>query len=1022
MKAPPHHFLAKTLLSLLLSLAAPAALAAELYLSVFIGTNPLEGLEVELDGRFVGLTGSRGDVLSDLDGGKHTVNLLKDGASLATYAFEVADGENAEISFSFSDFQRKPAVAIDRYRAGDSSGAAGVLGGVVSNSNGEPVAGARLSVEAAGVLTTSADDGSYELEIPRGSYELAVTHPEYRQVSAAVRVIANVGVIANVIMRRDAPATADAAEVDEIVVIGSFKPAGDAVSLRRSSIAVTDAINIDDLLRYGDSDVAASLRRIVGVSVTGGRYAVVRGLDGRYIASTLNGNLMPSTDPFRRDVQLDLFPNDILGSIEIQKTFTADMPGDTTGGIIKIRTRDLPEGYINSLSAKVGYTTGVTGDDLLSYRGSGTDRWGFDDGLRSLPGAIDAATDGGRSFRLCQFEGQANCATLEEAARLASLLPNIYSPQTRSADPNWGLAYSLGNVFDRDIGTVGFYGSASFDSKAKSRQNAFRRDLIGSSSTYQRDELETALNAYLVVGIDNERWTLLSKTMLLRASEDVVEVDSGIDLSDNNQSFLDVLLEWEERQFLAQQFEGKFVLPRSHELNWRAGLSQSTRDAPDTRSYQYRGFELPDGSFDTPRLRPRQVERAYAELTEDGVDLGLDYLLPMSFGSEVHTDFRIGVLYNRRDRESDLVRIGFNDRDPNADLTLPPEELLTRENFEAGVFELRAATDPTDFYEAEQENVAVYLNSTTNIGLAWTVVAGIRHDDFEQTLAFPNANTGAVSVDSRELLPSLGLIWRVADDWQLRAGYSNTVSRPNITENAPTRFFDERGRQFNGCTFAGAPVCEPSKIDNYDLRAEYYFNGSRDSASLALFHKDITKPIERAVPQQSDSLRTLTFRNNQGAQVSGVELDVNLTAFERDDHRIGVGGNVAFIDSKIELDSAGQQLEGLSSRELQGQSPFLANLQIGYDHFASAQKLTLVVNYFDDRIDIVTRGAAVTPVFEKGRASVNASYEKSFGSGSSLSFLVRNLFDDKVEYEQNGQIIESYKEGVEFSLGYSHKF
>jgi hypothetical protein len=571
MKSAPHHFFANTLLSLLLSLAAPAALAAELYLSVFVGANPLEGLEVELNGRFVGLTGSRGDVLSDLDGGRHTVDLLKDGASLATYAFEVADGENAEISFSFSDFQRKPAVAIDRYRPGDGSGAAGVLGGVVRNSNDEPVAGARLSVDAAGVVTTSADDGSYELEIPRGSYELTVTHPDYRQSNATVRVIANVGIIANVIMRRDAPAAADSAAIDEIVVIGSFKPGGNAITLKRSSLAVTDAISIEDLLRFGDSDVAASLRRIVGVSVTGGRYAVVRGLDGRYIAATLNGNLMPSTDPFRRDVQLDLFPNDILGGIEIQKTFTADMPGDTTGGIIKIKTRDLPDDSINSLSVTVGATTGVTGEDLLSYRGGDTDRWGFDDGLRELPGAINAATDRGRSFRLCQFDGQTNCVALDEAARLASLLPNIYSPRPMSADPNWGLSYALGRRFERDIGTVGVYGSLSYDNKYKSRQDAFRRDLIGSSSTYQRDEFETALNAYLVAGIESDRWSLLSKTMMLRASEDVVEIDAGTDLSDNNQSFIDYLLEWEERQFLAQQFEGSVGLPRNHELKWRAG-------------------------------------------------------------------------------------------------------------------------------------------------------------------------------------------------------------------------------------------------------------------------------------------------------------------------------------------------------------------------------------------------------------------------------------------------------------------
>jgi TonB-dependent receptor len=1020
MKPVTSQFFAATLLVLLLSFAAPAARAAELYLSVFIGSNPLEGLEVELDDRFIGLTGSRGDALADLGSGRHTVKLLKDGVALATYAFDVADGENAEISFSFSDFLRKPEVAIDKYRAGDSSGATGVLGGVVSDSEGQPVAGARLAIEPAGVEVVSADDGSYELEVPRGSYDITVSHPDFRQANATVRVIANVGIIANVIMRRDVAMSADTADIDEIVVIGSFKPTRDAVGLKRLSIAVTDSISIDDLLRFGDSDVAASLRRIVGVSVTGGRYAVVRGLDGRYIASTLNGSLMPSTDPFRRDVQLDLFPNDILGGIEIQKTFTADMPGDTTGGIVRIRTRDLPDEYVNSLSASLGLTTGVTGEDLLSYRGSGSDDYGFDDGLRTLPGDISAATNGGLSFRVCSIEGQSNCVDAARAAELAGQLPNIYNPRTESAAPNFGLGYALGNTFDRDIGTVGVYGSVAFESESKSRQDAFIDVPNERSSRYARDEFETDLSAYFVTGVENGDWKALAKTMLLRSSEDTVQVEEGVDFA-QNQVLRNVLLEWVERQFLAQQFEGSVFLPRSHQIDWRAGVSQTRRDAPDRRAYQYRGAENAEGGFDAPLLVVPTIERSYADLTEDGIDLGADYLLPVTFSDSVATDVKLGVLFNRRDRQSDLVRIGFSGGN-NIDRTLDLESLLTQQNFNSREFTLRAASLPTDNYEAEQDTLAYYVNTTTNIGEAVTVVAGVRKDDFTQTIDFPNSDAPSVEIESRELLPALGLIYRLTDAWQFRAGYSATVSRPNITENAPTRFFDDRGREYIGCTAAQAPACKASMIDNYDLRAEYYFNGNRDSVSLALFFKEISDPIERAISDASgSSVNALTFRNNESADVSGIEFDASWTAVESDAHLLKLGGNVALITSKIKLGELGRQLEADPDRDLQGQSPLLANLQIGYDHLPTMQKITLVANYFDDRIDIVAR-APQTPIYEVGRAVMNLSYEKAFTSRSKLSLRIKNLLDEKVEYEQNGVIIEGYKEGAEFSIGYTQNF
>lgn len=999
-----------------------AGMAADLLINTFLQSRPFKGVEMELNGKLVGETGAMGDAKASVDAGRHELRLLKNGIPLGDYNFELPEGRNAELSITFTSFDTPPEFALSTYAEGEqalASEATGTIGGEVLNVEGLPVQGAQVSVLESDALVTTNDLGAFELALPRGSYTLAVSHPDYQPIQKdGFRVVANVGLATSIKLMPIAgsgvqalSATAD----EEIVVMGTYKPTENTVDLERFSVAITDAISIDELLRFGDSDVAASLRRLVGVAVTGGRYAVVRGLDGRYIAATLNGNLMPSTDPYRRDVQLDLFPNDILEGIEIQKSFTADMPGDTTGGIIKIRTRGLPDEAQLKLSASIGATTGATGDDVLTYSGGGTDWLGVDDGKRELPGGLSS------DFTVCQTASQPNCIPRADAAALASTLPNVYTPRTESASPNIGFGLSGGNVFEHAIGTAGFYGSVSYDQKATSRQDAFIDNASAQyTATYSRDKVETGLNGYFVAGVESDRWQFLSKTMLLRSTEDTVQVEEGINRS-FDQSVREVLLEWLERQFLAQQFEGTVYLPRAHEANWRLGYSQTSREAPDRRSYSYVGNDQGDGTFSTPAAIIPTIERSYADLTEDSIDFGVDYKVPMQLSDAISTDVVVGVLWNQRDRDSDLARLGFSGGN-GLDRTQPLEALLTAQNFENGVFTLRSTTSSTDAYKAKQDAAAVYVQSVTEIGQGYSVVAGLRKDDFSQEIRFPRGSATPVDLESNEILPSVGVTYRPNDRWQFRGGYSATVSRPNITENAPARFFDERGREYIGCTAAGAPACEASMIDNFDLRAEYYLDGGQDSISLAVFHKEIEDPMERAIADGSgSSLGALTFRNNESATVSGIEIDGNWTALNLEAHQIRVGGNVAFIESEIELGALGQQLEAKPNRELQGQSPFLANIQVGYDHFPTEQKLTLVINYFDDRIDSVAR-TPQTPIVEVGRATMNLNYEKGFSNRSKFTFRVKNLLDADIEYEQNNRVIEGYREGAELSMGYSYTF
>ena len=991
----------KFLFAFALLVSGFSAHAADLNLFTFLGANPLKGVEVELDGVVVGETGQQGSYSGELKAGKHRIVLQKRGAELAKYVFEVEAGQSADITFGFVNFLDEPEVSLERYSEGD-VGAPGQVSGYVTNTGTFAVAGATVTLDGTALSAVTDDAGTFQIEAPRGVYTLLVEHPEYQTASLnGLRVVANVGVEANVTLRQESTAVTTDGSVEEVVVLGTYKPATSAVDMERFSTAVTDAISLDDLLRFGDSDVASTLKRIVGVSVSGGKFAIVRGLDGRYIASTLNGLLMPSTDPFRRDVELDLFPSDILAGIEIQKNFSANLPGDTTGGVIQIKTRNVPDEPVNKLSLSLGYTTGVTGESLLSYEGGDTDFFGVDDGTRELPAALDRASNGGQDD-----------LSVAENARLAPTLSNIWLPRRQSAGPDYELGYSFGDIFELNDGSLGAYVTGSFGRDHSSRQDA-RIDVLGDvESSYQWDVITTSLSAYGVLGYEaDSNWNVRSKSILLRDTDDRVSIQEGFDLSDGNRNeFTQTVIEYVERQFLAQQFEGQLFLLDDHELNWRAGLSQTSRYSPDRREYR-RG---------ATRLNLEEAtERSFNDLTEDSLDLGLDYSLSFDVAEDVFTKVTAGVLLSAKDRDVELARFAFRipDHSNAPDLSQDIETVLQPANFQNDGVRLVSASASVDSYKATQDNTAVFVTTATDIGEAWSVVAGLRQDNYTAELDFPNSRSAFIERDSNELLPALGVTYRLNEDWQFRGTYGRTVSRPNITEISPSRFYDQQGRLFIGC----GTSCRDSLIDNYDLRAEYYYNDG-DSISLALFYKEIADPLERAISDSSGSATSaLTFRNSERATLEGIEIDGSWTLMDSLDHGVKLSGNVSLIDSQITLDDRGRALELESSRELQGQSPLLANFQLGYDHFGSGQKLTLLLNYFDDRIDRVSRRPRPS-VVEKGRLQINANYEVPLGDRSSLKFKVKNLLDAEIEYQQGNQIVERYRQGAEFSLGYSYDF
>ena len=144
--------------------------------------------------------------------------------------------------------------------------------------------------------------------------------------------------------------------IEEVVATGTrLKGTATAVMEERKNQAfVADIMGAEQIARTGDSDAAGALRRVTGLTLVDGRFIYVRGLGERYSSTQLNGAIVPSPDPTRNVIPLDLFPSSIIESLAVQKSYSPSMPAAFGGGNVNIRLKSIPTQRVFNVSAAVG--------------------------------------------------------------------------------------------------------------------------------------------------------------------------------------------------------------------------------------------------------------------------------------------------------------------------------------------------------------------------------------------------------------------------------------------------------------------------------------------------------------------------------------------------------------------------------------------------------------------------------------------------------------------------------------------
>ena len=542
-----------------------------------------------------------------------------------------------------------------------------------------PLPGIAIQLEGTAHGATTDDNGNFFInDLPPGQYVVLASGSGFVRERRA-GVVVSAGSVSEVALNL----TAEVVELDEFVVTAEdlveTQSAVSTLQLRSEMESFTDVLGAKFIAQTGASDAAKLLAKTTGVNVADGRFVVVRGLNDRYNVVSLNSLRVPSSDPDRRAVALDLFPSAVIEDVRTSKTFVADLNGESTGGTINIVTKAVPDADFAKFKAGLGYNTQSTGNDrFLSYQGGGTGLFGTADSRR-LPDFI-------KSSALPQLDGSSrpDSPVRLERQRVNDALSPVMGSREVTAPVDFSLEASLGQRGEFMGAPAGLTVAADYSKKYVYNDD----DLVG---RYQFDPAtgevqvlrrlssvrsgQETMRAGLLVaaGIEPDDDSEIVFTYFLnRIAEDRATIQDG--LLDTNQ-FAETdrdyreSLAYTERELRVMQLTGRHgerINGRDLEINWALAYNQSSQLEPDHRFV--RGIlDLsdpvpgPGGVVGTYRPVPGnpvvpEFQRLWRELNDQNYSARLDLasdLFEGADGDEARIKFGGQLDYSDRDYRSD---------------------------------------------------------------------------------------------------------------------------------------------------------------------------------------------------------------------------------------------------------------------------------------------------------------------------------------------------------------------------------
>ncbi|WEK38374.1 MAG: TonB-dependent receptor [Candidatus Pseudobacter hemicellulosilyticus] len=904
-----------------------------------------------------------------------------------------------------------------------------ITGKVVDFENGDPLTGATVSLESTGSQTVTNDKGEYVFTaIPPGEYAVAASYVGYKKdkitqvkVAEEKTVVIDIklqvggenpavmtGVIVTALKNKRVINTTDAQLISELY----------------RSKTVISGISNEQIARTLDRDAAEVVKRIPGINISPDNFVIVRGLGKRYNLTFLNDAMAPAADADSRAFSYDMISSNAIDRIMVYKSPSPDLPGEFSGGLVKIYTKKSQVTRQVDVQLSAQYRPNSTFENTWSYAGGKYDFLGFDDGTRQLPSGIPNAT----AFN------QLNPA---DNARYSRQFKNIYTldrnyralPDLRF-NLNYYDAWKIGNRYLRNLTTIAY--THTHEQRLTEQHSLYRYDgqitqgIHGARiSAIQSNEIKASENLTL-------EWRNFFNVNNQRVAVEDFRLLDGRD----NQEFRHTNLYYVQQLLYSSQLTGTYQFGKDKVNSLKANISYSSihKQEPDNRDYTLNRQTPRDGETGkaTPWVLGHELisfytlSRVFTDVKENNYqgNIDLTYRINPIWG------LKSGIYHETRERSFSnrtfAIFNGVNLYDQNIAITgskfiedngtvsghnsiqeayLPHyfRESMFREDGTG--YRWMEKTTPNNQYKADNVLNAGYISTDINLLQDRINVFGglrVEHNRFRILGSYPNGlATYPLLVDQpiTSWLPSANISFHIDSSMILRAGYGKTLNRPEFREAAPLRYTNYIDQE----VYTGNPNLTTVNIHNAEIRWEWYPSSARktDMVNAGFFYKNLDRPIERFRMVFVEAFDQYVYSNTGNANVWGLEAELRKDfdfipgSFFR---RLSTVLNGAWFKSEVKV-PAMPQFPGYNAprvRPMQGQSPYLLNASLNYEDAGRGTKVSATFNRAADYIYAVGSRGGTMPdadIMMRARNQLDITWRQRINKIFSINAGVQNILN-----------------------------
>lgn len=903
---------------------------------------------------------------------------------------------------------------------------------------GNPLPFADVYVKGTTKGATTDFDGNYLIEnIDAGTQTLVISFVGYETKEVTVNILDGQTNTHNDELG------ADAAALKEVVVQGVAEVKESEAALlteQKKAVEIVKSIGAEELSKKGVSNVEGALNKVTGISRQegSGREGVfVRGLGDRYNITTYNGLPLPSNNPSKKNIDLDIFNTNIIESVGVDKTFQVKNYADFAGASININSKDFKGKPFIRISGSTGVNQQVFEQDDF-YMSQGPNFTGFYN--KEYP------NDPLNAYRF-------NTSWNREKSGM---------PVNSSLALDGGFKTNVGSLKLSNYSLVSFGNNYNYRETVNRAnvnvQGLVFKDLYKTSYVYN-----TNFTAMSNFGFKFGQNKIKLNALYINSSQQNQDEYTGIinifDYATNGGAFI-------QRQTYEQvgvgvlQLLGEHKITEKFKLKWGGSANLVDDDMPDRRQLTL----VPDNDSDVngPKsfketLADTDNHRYYQNLSE--TEYAANFSAEYKFGENENFDYKgkVTLGYSGRFKEVDFEAIQFNFNTLNWDYNNDPYPLINdvynldyfnQENFDLGLYDIRTyrgnrfvnpevidVLEPQT-YGGEQIINAAFGSFEYKFSEKITSIIGVRIENVYTNL---NWDTAVSPNQEREyddtfVLPSLALKYKINEKQNLKLAASKTYTQPQFKERARFQFDDVLG------VYVGNEELYASENYNGDLLWEY-FPSRGEVISAGYFIKYIENPINEVYINSAAQTQSWVNSGDR-ALAHGIEAEFRKKIIDNEvdkenyllTENLTFGLNIAYMitntqdlsSDKVEEETPYSVDFSEQTTGLAGASNLIINSDISYyKKFTEYKDLqaTLTYNYFSDRIAVIFSEGRGNHI-DRGYGTLDFVIKTGITKNLSLGLNAMNLLDERVKRIQENQdvVLSDYRLGRTFKLSFAYKF